>query len=339
MILRHRPLPTLVLPGGSRPERRALGALVAVTVAAGLMLTACGTGEQSGGAAQAAPVVATTPDTIALSSVPLGAVPTTSPASTAPTMSPASTEPTTTEAPATTEPAPTTTTEPPLPANVVPVPKLIEPLRGVGTSNGPDTARVQQRLIDLGFWVSGADGSYGLTTRQAVMAFQKYWGLPATGRVDDWTAAVMSEMDQRARGAAEGGDLVEVDKSRQLLFIVKGGLTVWVLNASTGTEIPYTTVNKNDPTKIETGSSITPAGTYKVERQRAEGWWDGDLGSIYRPKYFVGGVAVHGSNSIPNYPASHGCVRVSVPAMDMIWATDLVPLKTTVWVHGEIPRA
>jgi hypothetical protein len=194
-----------------------------------LVLSACGSGQPAGGAAQAAQAP-TTPDTIALSSVPLSAVPssTTSPPT---TEAPIPTEaPTTTEAPETTS----TTTEPPPPANLVPVATLADPLVGVGTSNGSETARVQQRLIDLGFWVSGADGSYGLTTRQAVMAFQKYWELPATGRVDDWTAAVMSQMDHRARGATEAGDLVEVDKSRQLLFVVKGGLTVWVLNASTG---------------------------------------------------------------------------------------------------------
>jgi lipoprotein-anchoring transpeptidase ErfK/SrfK len=46
---------------------------------------------------------------------------------------------------------------------------------------------------------------------------------------------------------------------------------------------------------------------------------------------------VHGSNSIPNYPASHGCVRVSVPAMDWIWAWNLMPMHIPVWVHGQIP--
>jgi lipoprotein-anchoring transpeptidase ErfK/SrfK len=44
-------------------------------------------------------------------------------------------------------------------------------------------------------------------------------------------------------------------------------------------------------------------------------------------------VAVHGSPSIPNYPASHGCVRVSAPAMDMIWATDAMPRNSRVVVH------
>src|SRR6478736_769055 len=77
-------------------------------------------------------------------------------------------EPTTTVAPTTTE-APTTT----LPPNIVPVLPVDPPLGAVGSRSGGETARVQTRLFELGFWLSGADGSYGLTTKQAVMAFQK----------------------------------------------------------------------------------------------------------------------------------------------------------------------
>ena len=62
----------------------------------------------------------------------------------------------------------------------------------------------------------------------------------------------------------------------------------------------------------------------------------GDLGEIYRPKYFTGGIAVHGSNHVPDYPASHGCVRVSVSAMDWIWEIGIMPLEIPVWVHEGI---
>lgn len=222
------------------------------------------------------------------------------------------------------------------PAPVV-VPALEIPLAAVGTSSGDETARVQARLLELGFWLTGSDGDFGLTTTQAVMAFQKYHGIPATSSVDEQTASMMSAAGERANGRGDAGTLVEIDKSRQLLFIVVDGVATWTFNTSTGTEVPYETVNKKEPTKIERGDSVTPVGLYHTERERPEGWWAGDLGEIYRPKYFVGGIAVHGSNSIPNYPASHGCVRVSVPAMDFIWESDLIPLGTNVWVHGEIP--
>ncbi|HEY3484360.1 MAG TPA: L,D-transpeptidase, partial [Ilumatobacteraceae bacterium] len=162
-------------------------------------------------------------------------------------------------------------------------------------------------------------------------------GLGADGVIGEMTAAALSEAQEKPHGRSDAGTLVEVDKSKQLLFFVIDGQTHWILNTSTGTEIPYEEPNKNDPTKIEKGNSVTPVGLHKVNRERPEGWWEGDLGEIYRPKYFVGGVAVHGSNSIPNHPASHGCVRVSVPAMDWIWANNLMPMGIPVWVHGQIP--
>ena len=241
----------------------------------------------------------------------------------------------------TTPPTTTTTTTPPttttMPTTIVPVAPLATPLPAIGTRSGPEASRLQERLLELGFWVSAVDGQYGLTTRQAVMAAQKYIGLPATGSVDTATASYLSMLDHRARGRADAGTLVEVDKTRQLLFFVIDGVTQWVLNTSTGSEIRYEKPNKNNPSIIERGNSVTPNGVHRVNRQRAEGWWEGDLGEIYRPKYFVGGVAVHGSRSIPNYPASHGCVRVSVPAMDWIWESNLMPMNSPVWVHGSNP--
>lgn len=169
------------------------------------------------------------------------------------------------------------------------------------------------------------------------MAAQKYFGLSATASVDDETAAVLSAAADRPVATSIRGTLVEVDKSLQLAFFVVDGVTEWVVNVSTGSEIAYSEPNQNDPSKLEEGDSVTDNGLFHVNREREEGWWDGDLGSIYRPKYFNGGIAVHGSNSIPNYPASHGCVRVSTRAMDWIWANDLMPMGIAVWVHGSNP--
>ena len=242
--------------------------------------------------------------------------------------------PTTTEAPTTTvAPPPTEAPTTTLPPNIVPVLPVDPPLGAVGSRSGGETARVQTRLFELGFWLSGADGSYGLTTKQAVMAFQKYMGFDASGSVDQRTADGLTTMTLRPFARANAGTLVEIDKAKQLLFFVIDGRTDWILNTSTGNGQEYTEEDKNTPGEVITGVSLTPSGLHKVNRERPEGWWEGDLGEIYRPKYFVGGVAVHGSNSIPNYPASHGCVRVSVPAMDWIWDSGILPMGTPVWVH------
>lgn len=228
------------------------------------------------------------------------------------------------------EPLPIPTT---IPVNIIPVPTADPPIVGVGQSNGDATLRAEQRLLELGFWLDAADGIYNLTTSQAVMAFQKFYGLSTDGVLGDDTAAALTAVTERPRGRADAGTLVEIDKGKQVLMFVVDGRTEWLFNASSGSEIPYEEVDQNTDGEVQTGDSITRNGLHNVYREREEGWWDGDLGSIYRPKYFTGGIAVHGSNNVPDYPASHGCVRVSVQAMDWIWETGIMPIEIPVWVH------
>ena len=281
-----------------------------------------GTGSGDGASAAESPTVTTVDDTsTSEAATTTTAVPTTTVAPTA------TLPPTTTVAPTT---LPPTTT---VPVNIIAVGLVDPPLQAVGTNGGGETSRVQQRLFDLGFWLSAADGDYGLTTKQAVMAFEKYMGFEADGKVDQRTADALTTMTLRPIARANSGTLVEVDKAKQLLYFVIDGRTDWILNTSTGNGEEYIEEDKNTPGEMITGISDTPSGLHKVNRERPEGWWEGDLGEIYRPKYFVGGVAVHGSNSIPNYPASHGCVRVSVPAMDWIWDSGIMPMRIPVWVH------
>lgn len=256
-----------------------------------------------------------------------------------------STQPLASEPPVPVEPAPVepVPVEPvpvePVPVETLPVPEvsvLERPLVAVGESNGIETARIQLRLIEIGFWVSHFDGKYGHTTRQGVMAFQKYAGLEATGVMDEQTALALTIVNARPLGrTTDPGVVVEIDKDRQLLFMIVNGRLEWAINISSGSGQYYLEPNQKDPTRWESGRSLTPSGRFVVNRERPEGWWSGDLGEIYRPKYFNGGIAIHGSRSIPHYPASHGCVRVSTAAMDMIWATGLVPKNTAVWVYGD----
>ena len=261
----------------------------------------------------------------------------TSPSSPASTASSSSEVATTTSTSSTSTTSTSTTTVPPTTTTTttLAVPLLDRAIAAVGSRDGEETARVQQRLLEAGFWLVAVDGDYGHTTKQAVMAFQKYYGLKATGKVDDNTALALTQVSTwpQAR-STDQGTIVEVDKDRQVLMIVVNGRVLWVLNTSTGSGQWYLEQNQKDLTKWELGRSITDSGRFKINRERSNGWWAGDLGEIYRPKYFNGGIAIHGSRSIPNYPASHGCVRVSTAAMDMIWETGILPKGTPVWVYG-----
>jgi lipoprotein-anchoring transpeptidase ErfK/SrfK len=244
---------------------------------------------------------------------------------------PTSTTSTTTTSSTTVPPSTTTSTT----TTTLAVPLLDRAITAVGSRNGEETARIQQRLLEAGFWLVEVDGEYGHTTKQAVMAFQKFYGLKATGKVDDNTALALTQVATWPQARSnDPGTTVEVDKDRQILMVVVNGRVLWVLNTSTGSGQWFLEQNQKDPTKWELGRSITDSGRFKINRERSNGWWAGDLGEIYRPKYFNGGIAIHGSRSIPNYPASHGCVRVSTAAMDMIWETGILPKGTPVWVYG-----
>lgn len=167
------------------------------------------------------------------------------------------------------------------------------------------------------------------------MAFQKYYGVSDRGgHADQATADALNSVRSKPGSQVTSGDLIVVNKALQVLHAVRGGTAIWTLNTSTSLGQPYTSVSKKEPGKVLRGDAQTPDGTFRVDRERPDGWWEGELGRLYRPKYFNGGIADHGSGQIPNYLTSHGCVRVSTPAMDFIWAEDLMPMDSTVVVHS-----
>ena len=205
-----------------------------------------------------------------------------------------------------------------------------------GQRSGPSTQASQIKLLELGFWLANPNGKFDDTTTQAVMAFQKYFQLRPTGNINAATAYLLERISMPATANTDEGTLAEIDKSRQLLFLVQNGITTYVMNTSTGDDRSYEEPDGNTPGAMIRGTAVTPVGTFKIDRERPDGWWIGDLGQIYRPKYFSGGVAIHGSMSVPAYPSSHGCVRVTTKAMDFIWDNDILPRGTEVLVYGEI---
>jgi lipoprotein-anchoring transpeptidase ErfK/SrfK len=76
----------------------------------------------------------------------------------------------------------------------------------------------------------------------------------------------------------------------------------------------------------------TPSGVFHTYRA-IDGVDVDSLGTLWRPRFFTGGYAIHGDSSVPPYPVSHGCVRVSNEAIDWIWANNIDPLGTEVWVY------
>ncbi len=200
-------------------------------------------------------------------------------------------------------------------------------------SSRSSVATLQSRLLALGFWNGGADGGYGLTTVQAVMAFQKWKGLPATTVVDVATASALNMQVCRPGARTTTGTVFEVDKAKQIAYVVQDGQTRYIFNVSTGNGESYDEEDQKNAGARSIGIALTPTGTFRTYRESDVARYESDLGTLYRPKFVVGGIAVHGARSVPNYPASHGCIRVANPVMDLIWGEDLLPLRSTVVIR------
>lgn len=193
-----------------------------------------------------------------------------------------------------------------------------------GEAGVVDLRWAQRRLLALGYWHSGVDGKVGLTTTQAVMAFQKVSGIARDGVLGAKTAAALTHATRPvASGRVTNG--IEIDKARQVLFVVRNSKVVYVINVSTGSGQWY----EQDG---EQHRAVTPSGSFRVFRQ-IDRMHESPLGFLFRPKFFNGGIAIHGSASIPGYPASHGCVRVSNPAMNLIWRQKLAEIGSRVVVY------
>jgi peptidoglycan hydrolase-like protein with peptidoglycan-binding domain len=241
-----------------------------------------------------------------------------------PTSTTESSPTTTTARPTTTTTArPTTTTVPPTTTTTAPPDPAADGTLELG-EGGPAVLALQQRLVDLGYWLGSADGNYGQLTRQAVMAFQKAEGLGRDGVAGPVTQGRLAAAGRQLSRA--GGTGLEIDLERQILMIVQGGQVQWVINTSTGNNETYTS---------STGGSayaVTPPGSFRIYRE-IDGVREAPLGTLYRPKYFNGGIAIHGSGSIPAHPASHGCARVTNSAMDMLWSSGVAAIGTPVTVY------
>ena len=108
-------------------------------------------------------------------------------------------------------------------------------------------------------------------------------------------------------------------RTRSSRSTIPGSATpVLISHASSGSGIPW----ENEE---HSGSSVTPLGDFHINR-RISGWRESSLniGRLYNPLYFNGGIALHGATSVPNHPASHGCIRL--------------PMHVAEYLPGELPN-
>lgn len=186
------------------------------------------------------------------------------------------------------------------------------------------TREAERRLAELGYWTGTIDGRIDAATRSGLIAFQKWEGRSITGRL---TLEEIEALRGSAAPTPRDGSYehVEVDIDRQVLLIVndKGG--VRVLPVSTGTDKPFVYDG-------ETSIAYTPRGRFVVYDKTVG--WENKLPGMYYPNYISGGIAIHGSYSVPAQPASHGCIRIPVFAAREV--SKLMKLGTIVLVYDKV---
>jgi N-acetylmuramoyl-L-alanine amidase len=95
---------------------------------------------------------------------------------------------------------------------------------------------------------------------------------------------------------------IEVDQTRQVLYVVRDGRIAHIVHVSTGGP----------------GIGTTRDGVWRVWLKFAGYSPKG----LFMPAFFDGGRAIHGWPEVPPTPASHGCVRV--------------PNWIAPWIYGQI---
>ena len=150
-------------------------------------------------------------------------------------------------------------------------------------------------LRRLRFRVPNVGTSFTTQVKDSVMAFQKAYRL---SRTYVFNTACWRKIDRakiiKPRYSSPSRHL-EVDKTRQILMVVKGGKAYGIICVSTGA----------------TGN--TPEGAKRIQQKHSY-TTSGFGGILVRTMGFQGDFAIHGYSPVPPYPASHGCVR------EPIWA-------------------
>jgi hypothetical protein len=160
---------------------------------------------------------------------------------------------------------------------------------------GAKITLLQRGLLKLGF-ATPVTGYFDGLTANAVNVFRKTNGM---GR-DGFATTSVYAMVLRGQGAFKlrypnsgtHGKHVEFDWSRQVLVLADHGK-------------PYRAYH------VSSGKPSTPTvfGSFRFYSKTPG---TNSHGMVYS-SYFIGGYAIHGYASVPNYAASHGCLRVPIP--------------------------
>jgi hypothetical protein len=141
-------------------------------------------------------------------------------------------------------------------------------------------------------YIANSGRCFGGKTGRGVLAYRKVNGMTRSARAGRGLVkrafAGKGEYEVRHPNA---GEHVEAPLSKQVLVFAKG-------------DRPFAVY------PVSSGKSSTPTVTGHFTFIRQEPGYNAH--GMYYSFYFYGGYAVHGYESVPDYPASHGCIRTFI---------------------------
>jgi len=171
------------------------------------------------------------------------------------------------------------------------------------------------RLRALGYETPSVTQEFDYDVLESVYAFEKVENLDRTGVADATFWAHLDNPVVPKPRYYQPAAHIEVDKAKQVLYVVRDGKVVHISPVSTA-GLP---------------GRFTPEGEFSIYR-KVPGYDPSPLGILYKPMYFTGGYAIHGNPSVPPYPASHGCIRVPNFVIERLY--DSEPYGETVYVYS-----
>jgi L,D-transpeptidase catalytic domain len=162
-------------------------------------------------------------------------------------------------------------------------------------ATGPFVQLMQQRLAALHLYIPQT-GVYDGGMRLALDAYHRLLGHGVSPSLDSATVSdLLNGVGEFHIRFPSHGKHAEGDLSRQVLALIDKGKVLAMYPISSGKP-----------------STPTVLGSFHVYTKTPGYLPDG----MYFSSFFTGGYAIHGFNPAPDFPASHGCMRV--PIVDAI---------------------
>lgn len=113
---------------------------------------------------------------------------------------------------------------------------------------------------------------------------------------------------------------LNIDNKHEKVILISQKLMAWAAFGADGRQVNWGPISAGSIHCQEPLSCATPKGIFHIQRKRGLDCYSksfpqmisGEKGGAYMPycMYFYKGYALHGSESLPGYNASHGCIRL-----------------------------